>query len=145
MNPAARPAIAAMKLLSLVPLFVLATLSSPSTVLGQATESRRGPARLVDDSDRVVMEGSVHPLARAQADRGRTDANLPMERIVLSLALRPGAQQELDQLLADQQDSSSPSFHRWLTPEEFGARFGASDEDIRAVTDWLGAQGFLID
>jgi pseudomonalisin len=92
-----------------------------------------------------VPAGSVHPLARPELDLGRTDPNLPMERIVLALNLRSGAHAELDRLLVEQQDEASPRFHQWLTPEEFGAAFGLADQDLRRVTDWLGAQGFSID
>jgi len=32
-------------------------------------------------------------------------------------------------MLADQQNPSSPQFHKWLTPEEYGDRFGLSAGD----------------
>src|SRR5512133_2753744 len=94
------------------------------------------PARVVDDNDTVVVRGNVHPDARPENDAGATDLSLPMERMVLSLRLNPAKKAALDRLIADQQDPSSPDFHRWLTPEEFGARFGPTAEDVAAVTDW---------
>jgi subtilase family serine protease len=33
-------------------------------------------------------------------------------------------QAELDKLLEQQQDPSSPNYHRWLSPDEFADRFG---------------------
>jgi len=57
----------------------------------------------IDESERVVV-GNVHPLARPEAAVGRTDPRLPMARIVVALALRPGARARLDTLLAEQQD-----------------------------------------
>ena len=48
------------------------------------------------------------------------------------------------QLLADQQRVGSPQYHRWLTPAQIGARFGATDADLAALTTWLRAQGFAI-
>src|SRR5437667_11378167 len=48
----------------------------------------------------------------------------------------------LRHLLDDQQSKSSTNYHAWLTPEEFGRRFGPADEDIQAVTKWLSSQGF---
>ncbi len=51
---------------------------------------------------------------------------------------------ELKQLLAAQQDPASSSFHRWLTPEGFGQRFGMAEEDLRAAEQWLSAQGFAV-
>ena len=99
----------------------------------------------IDDNDVVVLQGNVHPLARPGSDVGRADATLPMERMTLSLRLAPDRQAALDELLAEQQDPGSSNFHRWLTPEEYGARFGRSQQEISLVTAWLGAHGFVID
>jgi pseudomonalisin len=98
----------------------------------------------IDESDRVVA-GSVHPLARPEVAVGRTDPRLPMARIVVALALRPGARARLETLLAEQQDPASPRFHRWLTPAEFGAAFGLGDDELERVAAWLRAQGFAVD
>ncbi len=101
--------------------------------------------RVVDDNDTVVLHGNVHPLARPEFDVGPTDSSLPMERMVLSLRMDPGKEAELDRLLAEQQDPASANFHRWLTPEEFGKRFGPAPEDIGAVTGWLTSHGFVVE
>jgi len=47
-------------------------------------------------------------------------------------------------LIAAQQDPDSPLYHKWLTPEEFGARFGLADSDIATVQSWLEQQGFTV-
>ena len=60
------------------------------------------PNRVINDNDMVVMRGNVHPHARPEFDVGRTRPDLPMERIILALSPRPGAREQLDQLLADQ-------------------------------------------
>ncbi len=44
----------------------------------------------------------------------------------------------------DQQDKSSPDYHRWLTPEEFGERFGPVQEDIDVIVAWLESYGFRL-
>ncbi len=41
----------------------------------------------------------------------------------------------------EQQDPTSANVHRWLTPREFGERFGASHQAVRAVSRWLRAAG----
>jgi pseudomonalisin len=99
----------------------------------------------INDNDRVVLGGNVHPLARAEFEIGHTDALLPMEKMILLLALRPGAQAQLDQLHADLQNPASPRYHQWLTPEEYGARFGLADADLAMVTGWLQDHGFTVD
>ncbi len=101
--------------------------------------------RVVNDADRMQLRGNTHPLARAEFDRGAADISAPMNNMVLSLSVRSGAQAELQTLLAQQQDPHSPNFHKFLTPEQFGARFGASDQDLADVTSWLTSQGFKIE
>src|ERR1700709_1490022 len=54
-------------------------------------------------------------------------------------------QTALDQYLLDVQNPNSSSFHRWLTPAEFGSRFGAASADVQAVTTWLQSQGLTVE
>ena len=44
-------------------------------------------------------------------------------------------------LLAAQDDPASPQYHRWLTPSDFGRRFGAAAHDVRRVSRWLRDAG----
>ncbi len=99
----------------------------------------------IDDGDRVVLHGNVHPLAQPAYDVGLTNPALPMERMILSLKPRADRLADLQRLLTAQQDPSSPDYHRWLTPEQFGARFGPSSDDLAAVEGWLASQGFVVD
>ncbi|HTQ79370.1 MAG TPA: protease pro-enzyme activation domain-containing protein, partial [Thermoanaerobaculia bacterium] len=102
-------------------------------------------ARTINERDRVVLRNNVHPFARREFELRRSDPELPMERMILALHLRPGGQAKLEQLITAQHNPSSPLFHKWLTPEQFGARFGLEDEDLAAVTHWLTGHGFAID
>src|SRR5690348_6390657 len=70
----------------------------------------------VDETKLTVLSGNTHPLARPQFDRGMAAASLPMEHMLLVLKRSPEQQATLDKLLADQQDRSSPNYHKWLTP-----------------------------
>jgi len=51
---------------------------------------------------------------------------------------------DLNTLLAQLQNPSSPNFHKWLTPEQFGSRFGISQTDVNTLASWLGARGLQI-
>jgi pseudomonalisin len=97
------------------------------------------------DAQTVRLAGNVPPLACAEFDAGAVSANLHLERMVLVLAPSAEQQTELDALVAAQQDPNSPQYHQWLTPDEFGARFGVSDAQLAEVTAWLSANGFAID
>ncbi len=101
--------------------------------------------RTINEADRITLHGNVHPQARAEFDRGAANAAMPMNRMVLLLSVRPDAQADLQKLLADQQNPKSPSYHKWVTPSEFGLRFGPTDQDIADASNWLKKSGFTID
>ncbi len=69
---------------------------------------------------------------------------MPLERMLLVLKRSPEQDAALLTLLDEQQDKSSPNYHKWLKPEEFGKRFGPADTDIQAVTAWLQTHGFQV-
>jgi subtilase family serine protease len=60
------------------------------------------------------------------------------------VGLRGRNEPALRALLAAQQAPSSAEYHRWLTPREFGRRFGAAPRDLRRVTRWLRDGGCRI-
>ena len=64
----------------------------------------------------------------------------------ITLVLRPSAAQQsaLEQLLHDQQDPASASYHKWLTPETYADRFGVSPADMAKLADWLTSEGFTV-
>jgi len=97
------------------------------------------------DSARVVpLRGHVHPLAQPRYDQGAVDASREIGMVTLLLAPSPAQQADLDGLLARQQNASSLDFHRWLTPEQFAERFGATAADIAKITAWLQSEGLQV-
>jgi pseudomonalisin len=125
---------------------LLATLllTTASAALGQSVTAPAA-GRVINEADRVVLHGNVPSRARPELEIGRADPNLPMQRMILLLAPRPGAKAQLARLLAEQQDPASAHYHQWLTPAELGARFGPPDADVQAVSGWLTAHGFTVD
>ncbi|MBZ5547645.1 MAG: Ig-like domain repeat protein [Acidobacteriia bacterium] len=120
---------------------IVCLLVTASPVLAQP------PVRVtqaVDNSVRTVLHGNVHPLARRAFDRGEAPSNLPLNRMLLVLKRSDQQETTLRRLIEYQQYKKSPDYHRWLTPEQFGARFGPADSDIAAVTNWLQASGFQV-
>src|SRR5207253_4776078 len=66
-------------------------------------------------------------------------------RAILALKSSPEQEADLAGFLAQQQDPSSPHYHQWLTPKEFGERFGVSAEDMSVIIRWLETQGLHVD
>ena len=98
----------------------------------------------IDDRVRVTLSGNVHPLAQPQFDQGAVPDNLPAERMVLLLQRSPERASALRQFLLDAHTQGSPSYHHWLTPEQFGALYGPTDSEVAAVSAWLQQHGFSV-
>ncbi len=125
-----------------VRLCALLFLIGGSTAWGQV---RPRVVQAVNNEQRITLKGNVHPLARAEFDRGAVVESQPMTRMLLVLKRGDDPEAALQQYLESQQDKSSPNYHAWLTPEEFGANYGPADVDVQAVTDWLTSQGFTVE
>jgi subtilase family serine protease len=125
--------------------FLAAFLAAQTLQAAPPVQKHPQITRYVDDADRVVLSGNVHPWIAERAPIGQANRSLPMEKMILSLKMAPEAKVRLDTLLAEQQDPKSPNYHRWLTPAQFGAQFGPAESDLDAVKVWLLSQGFSID
>jgi hypothetical protein len=99
----------------------------------------------IDPSQRTMLVNTVHPLATSVNDRGRADSGLPMKSMILLLQPSKTQATLLKQLIDNMHNASSPSFHKWLTPEQYAAQFGAADEDVQTVSGWLSSNGFVVD
>ena len=102
-------------------------------------------AQPIDSSQMIPLKGNVHPLANPANDRGAAPESLLLEHKVLLLNRPADRRQALLKIVDDQQNSKSSSYHKWLTPSEFGLRFGLGDQDLSAVTSWLESFGFKIE
>jgi uncharacterized protein (TIGR03437 family) len=97
-------------------------------------------AAVVDNQSTAVLKSSSRRNLRVEDDRGPVDPDMPVT--YATLYLQPAA--GLEEFLADQQNPSSPNFHHWLTPEQFGDRFGLSSGDIGAISAWLKSEGLTV-
>jgi trimeric autotransporter adhesin len=130
------------QLLAALPLVGAGFLSLGSTVSAVAQATPRITSQ-VENSALVSLPNSVHPWARAQFDRGPAPANMN-GRMLMVLKRSPEQEADLQTLLAQQQDPHSPNYHKWLTPEDFGKRFGVADADLQTVNGYLSAQGMNV-
>jgi hypothetical protein len=127
-------------------LFLLACpLLCGTTATAQAVTPFVRIVNPIDENDLVTLKGNTHPLANAKTDRGRVRPGLPMTDLILVFSRSPEQQAAFDRFVESQYTPGSPNFHKWLTPEQVGAEYGASASDIATISKWLAGHGFSID
>jgi subtilase family serine protease len=87
----------------------------------------------------VIFAGTADAQKLRPANRASHDQSVGFD-VFLPLQ----NQAELDQLLVAQQTLGSPNYHKWLTPQEFRARFGAKPEDVAKVSRALQSYGMTV-
>ena len=127
------------------PHFVFAFLLLASTFVCTQENAQRRIIRPIDESEFVRLAGSSHPHSAPAVDRGPVSETMPLGRITLFFSRSSAQQAALDQLLVEQHDPASRNYHQWLTPEEFGDRFGMAQADVDIVAAWLRSRGFTVE
>ena len=94
----------------------------------------------IDPSATTPLSGQVHMLARAGYDQGAADPSMALSYVTLLLKPDPSINAFLDDL----QIPTSPSYHHWITPAQFGDRFGLTRADMAKVVAWLESQGLKV-
>jgi microcompartment protein CcmL/EutN len=129
------------KKISLRALILVLCLGAVHPMPAQQTARLTQP---VDDRARVTLGGTVHPLANARNDRGPASPDMQLERLQIILKRSPQQEVSLQQQLRDMHTPGTVNFHKWLTPDQFGQQFGAADQDVQTIENWLQAQGFQV-
>jgi subtilase family serine protease len=73
------------------------------------------------------------------------NSNTILHGVSLIFKRSPAQEDVLRTLLAEQQNPSSPQYHKWLTPEQFADQFGLASSDVAQVENWLESEGFAVD
>jgi hypothetical protein len=98
----------------------------------------------IENANMTPIVGSVHPLAKSEFDQGQADNAKVLQGMTINFQRTAEQEANLQALLKAQQDPSSPSYHQWLTPAQFGQQFGMTAGDLAQVTTWLQQQGFTV-
>jgi trimeric autotransporter adhesin len=122
----------------------LCSIASQAQQIGPAVRPAARIVNPIDESQRVTLTHTVSPLANAANDRGAAPDGMQLDRMQLVLQRSPAQESALRQLIAEMNTPGTPSYHQWLTPDQFGAQFGASDQDIATISSWLGGHGFTV-
>ena len=98
-----------------------------------------------DRNEALVLRGNVHPKALPENDRGVLDLSTRINGVKLVLGQTDQQAAALDRLLEEQRDPSSVNYQNWLLPEEYGERFGVSENDLAGLTSWLQSRGLTVE
>jgi subtilase family serine protease len=90
---------------------------------------------------RKVLRGHVPEAVAHLTASGRLPAT---NQLHLAIGLPLRNQNELDELLQQLGDPGSTNYHKYLTPEEFTARFGPTEQDYQAVVQFAETNGLTV-
>jgi subtilase family serine protease len=113
--------------------------------LAQLHAQRARIIQPVDDTARVTLRGSLHPLAQAEFDRGQVSDSDSTGTLLLVLGRSAEQQAALDSYVKSASMPGTALYRQWLLPTEYGIRFGARPDDIATVKTWLESNGFTIE
>jgi hypothetical protein len=124
-------------------LVMLAFSALPQGTQAQALLQDR-IAQPIESANAVPLTGTLHPLAKPEFEAGLVDNAKVLQGMTINFKRSAAQEASLKALLAAQQQPSSPSYHQWLTPAQFGQQFGMSAADLAQVSGWLQQEGFTI-
>jgi Pro-kumamolisin, activation domain/Bacterial Ig-like domain (group 3) len=118
-------------------LLLALALAQPATCQTRITSA-------INNNERVLLSGTTPTFLAESTQTGRVPGTENSGRMLLMLA--PSSDQDLaaQKLVSALHDASSPSFHKWLTPAQYGQQFGLADSDAAQVQQWLQSQGLTV-
>ena len=121
-----------------------AGLLAGAAAMGQEAVVPQRIVNPIDERHLVTLKGTIHPLATTANDRGAAPDGMQLDRMHLFLQRSGSQEAALRQAIADMHTPGTASYHKWLTPDAFGKKYGPSDQDIATVTTWLAGHGFTV-
>ncbi|WP_213805923.1 Ig-like domain repeat protein [Granulicella sp. dw_53] len=98
-------------------------------------------------AQRSVVAARAFAVSTLDSDAITDAGPLPASQsvaVTLRIALTPERAAALDELLASQTTRTSNRYHKWITPQEFAADYGATDEQLVSLTAWAQTQGLAV-
>src|SRR5262249_1169503 len=92
-----------------------------------------------------IVKKQIGLVPKEAATSAYLGAMAPDQQVRMLISFDVCDPEGLNRLLADLYDPSSPEFHHWLTPKQFGKRFGRSQQECEMGGSWVANQGFNVD
>lgn len=122
-----------------------ATLISSTFLTAQSANVAPRITSEIQETSLTSLSGNVPLMANAQYDQGEVSASTRLTHMRLVLSRTPEQDAALTTYLDQLQDKSSANYHKWLTPERFGALYGPADSDVSALVAWLESHGLTVE
>ncbi len=110
----------------------------------QGSSRRAAITKKIDETRMARLAGNVRPEATRQNDRGAVGDSMQLQHLQLLLQRPAESEAALDAFMDRQQTPGNPDYHRYLTAEQLGAKYGPSNADIATVRGWLEMHGFQV-
>jgi len=127
--------------------FVLCCLLLVAGEFSPVSRAQANVSRIKDrvvETSRVALRGNTLRPSGLGTDAGPADPSARVDRMLLILQRSAEQEAALRSFLDSVQDPRSPNFRKFLTPEQFGSRFGVSDSDVSKIAGWLRGHGFQV-
>lgn len=125
----------------MLPHFTLIGCAILLALVTSVTLYRISPVYGAPDTGRYTLPGHVAPVLKQYKAQHTTNK---AQQLQLSISLNLRNRDALTALLAAQNDPSSTSYHRYLTPQEFTATFGPTQATVDSVVAYLKSQGLHV-
>jgi subtilase family serine protease len=123
-------------------LFALCAFAAVANAAGSSVAALR-LTQAVDEAN-LVSTGSTPRFALSKYDQGAVPDSLPIAHMFLQLQRAPEQEQALESLIKELQDPHSSNYHKWLSADGLGQRFGPASADIATVVQWLSSHGLQV-
>jgi subtilase family serine protease len=101
-----------------------------------------GPAYAAQAAPKRTLSGSVPGWAKASALQRAADGS---DHVGFRVYLGWRNETAVSQMATAVSTPSNPSYHQFLTPQQFRSQFAPSQSDVSAVQKWLRDSGFTVD
>lgn len=124
---------------------LLAIMATPVPIVGAVVlanfANAANTSSPVGSQPMVAMLDNVNPAVANSTRMGDMPSDATMS---LAVSLKLHNEAGLQQFLAQVSDPQSPQYQQYLTPAEFAQRYGPTQDDVTAVTNYLTAQGLTV-
>jgi hypothetical protein len=117
--------------------------TSGQSVSGASPISRI--TQIINEQSLIRLTGNTPSFISKATDLGVAPDSLELKHMQFVLKRSDAQEAALKQFLKEQQQPGSANYHQWLTPEEFGEKYGVSESDLAKITGWLSSHGFSIE